>query len=140
MSPSIEARQLTRRFGTFTALDHLDLHVEGSKCVGFLGPNGAGKTTALKMFTDLIFPTSGEAFINGLSVQKDRKRALSSCGDLIETPEIYGSLTPREALELVGRPARDDHGGDSAPYRRRRSRRSRWRNGSTRRSVGSRRV
>src|SRR5580658_681883 len=102
MTPSLEARELTRRFGSFVALDHLNLNVEGAKCVGFLGPNGAGKTTSLKMFTDLIFPTSGEAFINGVSVQRDRKRALASCGTLIETPEIYGSLSPREALELVG--------------------------------------
>jgi ABC-2 type transport system ATP-binding protein len=102
MSPSIEARGLTRKFGSFVALDHLSLKVDGAKCVGFLGPNGAGKTTALKMFTNLIFPTEGEAFINGISVQKDRKRALADCGDLIETPEIYGSLTPREALELSG--------------------------------------
>jgi ABC-2 type transport system ATP-binding protein len=102
MTPSLEARQLTRRFGTFVALDHMDLRAEGAKCVGFLGPNGAGKTTALKMFTDLIFPSSGEAFVNGISVQKERKRALSACGNLIESPEIYGSLSPREALELVG--------------------------------------
>src|SRR5580658_8080704 len=102
MTPSLEARELTRRFGSFVALDHLDLKVDGAKCVGFLGPNGAGKTTSLKMFTDLIFPTSGEAFINGISVQQDRKRALAACGTLIETPEIYGSLSPNEALELVG--------------------------------------
>jgi len=102
MSPSLEAVGLTKRFGSFTALDHLNLKVEGAKCVGFLGPNGAGKTTTLKMFTDLIFPTEGEAFINGISVQKDRKGALSSCGDLIESPEIYPSLSPREALELSG--------------------------------------
>jgi ABC-2 type transport system ATP-binding protein len=102
MTPSLEAVDLTKRFGSFTALDHLNLKLEGAKCVGFLGPNGAGKTTALKMFTDLIFPSEGEAFINGISVQKDRKRALAPCGDLIETPEIYTSLTPREALELSG--------------------------------------
>jgi ABC-2 type transport system ATP-binding protein len=102
MTPSLEARGLTRRFGTFTALDHLTINIQGSKCVGFLGPNGAGKTTALKMFTDLIFPTEGEAFINGVSVQRERKRALASAGVLIESPEIYGSLTPREALEMVG--------------------------------------
>ncbi len=102
MSPSIQAVGLTKRFNSFTALDHLNLQVEGAKCVGFLGPNGAGKTTTLKMFTDLIFPTEGESFINGVSVQKDRKRALSVCGDLIETPEIYPSLTPREALEMSG--------------------------------------
>jgi len=102
VAPSLEARQLTRRFGSFVAVDNLTLRVEGSKCVGFLGPNGAGKTTSLKMFTDLIFPSSGETFINGVSVQKRRKDALSSCGALIESPEIYGSLTPREALELIG--------------------------------------
>jgi ABC-2 type transport system ATP-binding protein len=102
VTPSLEARGLTRRFGSFVALDHLNLNVTGAKCVGFLGPNGAGKTTTLKMFTNLIFPTEGEAYINGISVQHDRKQALASCGDLIETPEIYGSLTPREALELAG--------------------------------------
>ena len=102
MTPSLEARGLTKRFGSFTALDHLNLKVDGAKCVGFLGPNGAGKTTTLKMFTDLIFPSEGEAFINGVSVQDDRKRALSVCGDLIESPEIYPSLTPREALEMSG--------------------------------------
>ena len=102
MSLTLEAVDLTKRFGTFTALDHLNLKVDGSKCVGFLGPNGAGKTTTLKMFTDLIFPSEGEAFVNGVSVQKDRKTALSACGTLIETPEIYPSLTPREALEMSG--------------------------------------
>jgi len=102
MSPSLEAVGLTKRFGSFTALDHLNLRVEGAKCVGFLGPNGAGKTTTLKMFTDLIFPTEGEARINGISVQEDRKRALSVCGDLVESPEIYPSLTPREAFEMIG--------------------------------------
>ena len=100
--PSIETRQLTRRFGSFVALNSLDLHIEGSKCVGFLGPNGAGKTTALKMLTDMIFPSQGEAFLNGISVQKERKKALSQCGVLIETPEIYPSLSPREALMMVG--------------------------------------
>ena len=102
MAPSLEARGLTKRFGSFTALDQLNLKVEGAKCVGFLGPNGAGKTTTLKMFTDLIFPSEGEAFINGVSVQHDRKRALAECGDLIESPEVYPSLTPREALEMNG--------------------------------------
>jgi ABC-2 type transport system ATP-binding protein len=102
LAPSLEARGLTKRFGAFTALDHLTIKVDGAKCVGFLGPNGAGKTTTLKMFTDLIFPSEGEALINGTSVQAHRKDALASCGALIETPEIYGSLSPREALELVG--------------------------------------
>jgi ABC-2 type transport system ATP-binding protein len=99
--PSIETVSLTKRYGAFTALSDLSLKIEGSKCVGFLGPNGAGKTTTLKMLTDMIFPTSGTAFLNGVSVREDRKRALEGCGALIETPEIYGSLTPNEALRMV---------------------------------------
>jgi ABC-2 type transport system ATP-binding protein len=99
--PSIVAHGLTKRFGSFTALDQLNLTVTGSKCVGFLGPNGAGKTTALKLFTDMIFPSEGEVFLAGVSVRRDRKAALANCGVLIETPEIYPSLTPREALGMV---------------------------------------
>jgi ABC-2 type transport system ATP-binding protein len=80
----------------------LNLKIEGSKCVGFLGPNGAGKTTTLKIFTDLIRASSGEALINGSNVHLEKKKALSSVGTLIETPEIYPSLTPREALNMIG--------------------------------------
>jgi len=79
----------------------LNLKIEGSKCVGFLGPNGAGKTTALKMFTDLIRPSSGEALIDGVNVHTHKKEALASVAALIETPEIYPSLTPREALMMI---------------------------------------
>jgi ABC-2 type transport system ATP-binding protein len=99
--PSIIVHGLSKRFGAFTALDHLNLNITGSKCVGFLGPNGAGKTTALKLFTDMIFPTEGEVLLSGIPVRRDRKAALANCGVLIETPEIYPSLTPREALGMV---------------------------------------
>ena len=109
--PSIEAHDLTKRFGSFTALDSLNLSISGTKCVGFLGPNGAGKTTTLKLLTDMIFPSRGGCSINGYSLQTDRKRALSDAGVLIESPEIYPSLTPNEALEMVadlrGVPARE---------------------------------
>jgi ABC-2 type transport system ATP-binding protein len=100
-NPSIEAVKLTKKYGSFLAVSDLTLRIEGSKCVGFLGPNGAGKTTALKMFTDLIRPSSGEALINGLNVHTNKKEALASVGTLIETPEIYPSLTPREALMMI---------------------------------------
>jgi ABC-2 type transport system ATP-binding protein len=100
-APSLETRNLTKRFGSFTALERLSLRLEGAKCVGFLGPNGAGKTTTLKLLTDMLFPTEGECFLNGISVQADRKKALADVGALIETPEIYPSLTPRQALEMV---------------------------------------
>jgi ABC-2 type transport system ATP-binding protein len=99
---SIEAVNLTKTFGPFTAVSNLSLKLEGNKCVGFLGPNGAGKTTTLKIFTDLIRATSGQALINGVNVHADKRKALASVGTLIETPEIYPALTPREALNLVG--------------------------------------
>jgi ABC-2 type transport system ATP-binding protein len=99
--PSLEAVNLTKQYGTFTALSNLNLKIEGTKCVGFLGPNGSGKTTTLKMFTDLIRPSKGEAMINGVNVHTQKKKALASVGTLIETPEIYPSLTPREALTMI---------------------------------------
>jgi ABC-2 type transport system ATP-binding protein len=90
-------------YDSFTALDNLNLRIEGAKCVGFLGPNGAGKTTTLKIFTDLIHRSSGRAMINGIDVHSDKKRALAAVAALIETPEIYPSATPREALMLIAR-------------------------------------
>ena len=101
MAPSLEAVKITKKFGSFTAVSDLNLRVQGTKCVGFLGPNGAGKTTTMKMFTGLISATSGTALINGVDVSKDKKSALASCSTLIETPEIYPSLTPKEALTML---------------------------------------
>jgi len=111
MAPSLEAVNLTKKFGSFTAVSDLSIKIQGTKCVGFLGPNGAGKTTSMKMFTGLISATGGSALINGVDVSKDKKAALASCSTLIETPEIYPSLTPKEALtmlcEIRGVPAED---------------------------------
>lgn len=98
---SIEAQQLTKTYGSFTALSDLNLNIEGAKCVGFLGPNGAGKTTTLKIFTDMIRATHGKALINGVSVHENKRAALEHCGALIESPEIYPSFTPTEALSLI---------------------------------------
>ncbi|MEJ2241134.1 MAG: ABC transporter ATP-binding protein [Candidatus Bathyarchaeota archaeon] len=99
--PTIETINLSKNYGSFTAVSNLNIKLEGGKCVGFLGPNGAGKTTVLKMFTDLIRPTSGEALINGINVHTQKTTALESVGTLIEMPEIYPALTPREALTMI---------------------------------------
>lgn len=101
--PSMEAVKLSKKFGSFTAVSDLNLKIEGAKCVGFLGPNGSGKTTTLKLFTDLIRPSSGEALINGINVHTNKKAALETVATLIETPEIYPSLTPREALSMIAK-------------------------------------
>ncbi len=99
--PSIEAVDLSKKYGSFQALSNINLKIEGAKCVGFLGPNGAGKTTTLKIFTDMILASSGRALINGVSVHEEKRKALNHCGALIESPEIYPSFTPREALSMV---------------------------------------
>jgi ABC-2 type transport system ATP-binding protein len=101
LSPSIEVLGLTKKFGSFTALADLNLKLEGAKCVGFLGPNGAGKTTTMKILTGLLSASDGRALINGVDIDKDKKAALASCTSLIETPEIYSSLTPKEALSML---------------------------------------
>ena len=97
----IEMIDLSKRYGSFYALSDLNLKLEGGKCIGFLGPNGAGKTTTLKLLTDLIRPSKGSANINGLDVHKDKKKVLETCSALIETPEIYPTMTVREALYMI---------------------------------------
>src|SRR2546426_12768635 len=72
--PSIEAVNLSKRYGSFLALSHLSVKIEGSKCVGFLGPNGAGKTTPLKIFTVMIRASEGKALINGIDVHVGEER------------------------------------------------------------------
>jgi ABC-2 type transport system ATP-binding protein len=99
--PSLEAVNLSKMYGSFHALTNLNLKIEGSKCVGYLGPNGAGKTTTLKLFTDMIRASEGKAMINGISVHENKKKALEHCGALVESPEIYPSFTPREALSMI---------------------------------------
>lgn len=101
MRPSIEAVGLSKSYGSFKALSDLDFKIGGAKCVGFLGPNGAGKTTTMKLFTGLISPTKGKAFINGVDVREDKRKALGYSASLIETPEIYPALTPAEALMML---------------------------------------
>ncbi len=93
--------KLSKRYGSFAALTDLNFKIEGHKCVGFLGPNGAGKTTTLKIFTDMIRASEGQAIINGIPVHENKRKALETCGALIETPEIYPSLTPKEALSMI---------------------------------------
>lgn len=100
---AIEIHGLTKRFNGFTALDSLDLNIKEGSCVGFLGPNGAGKTTTIKIITGLIKPTRGTAYFNGVDVVKDSEKSLLHVGTIVETPEFYSYLTPRETLRYLGR-------------------------------------
>ena len=98
----IEIVGLRKEYGSFVAVDNLNLSVKRNSFTGFLGPNGAGKSTTLKILTHLINATSGEARLNGIDVTVDPKRALTDVGTVVETPEFYGYLTPKETLKYVG--------------------------------------
>ncbi|MGD1060905.1 MAG: ABC transporter ATP-binding protein [Methanomassiliicoccales archaeon] len=95
---------LTKTYGGgFKAVDSLNLTIKRGSFVGFLGPNGAGKTTTIKMLTTLISVTSGKAYLNGVDVVHDPKKALENVGAVVETPEFYPFLSPNETLEYLGR-------------------------------------
>ena len=97
------ARNITKKYQTFTAVDNLNLTVKDGAIFGFLGHNGAGKTTALSMFTTLILPTSGSATIDGFDVVKDNLKVRNLLGYLPENVMLYGDLTARENLRFFGR-------------------------------------
>lgn len=105
MSTAIETSNLTRDFGSFRAVNQLNLRVESGHFYGFLGPNGAGKSTTIKMLTGLLGPTSGSIRILGEDVS-DPKHALAvkqRIGVVPENLALFENLTAREYLTFVGR-------------------------------------
>ena len=103
MQDPIVLENLTKDYGKgFKAVDGLSLTVKPNSFVGFLGPNGAGKTTAIKMLTNLLRVTSGKAYLNGTDVVREPKKALAAVGAVVETPEFYPYLTPKETLQYLG--------------------------------------
>src|SRR5512135_582299 len=101
--PAIAVEELTKNFGSFSAVDHVSFSVSEGEIFGFLGPNGAGKTTTIRMMLGLIKPTSGSAYINGVDIHRDPMNALKFVGAIAETPAFYGYLSGRANLELLGR-------------------------------------
>ena len=97
----IQTDLLTKRFGTFTAVDALDLEVGEGEFFCFLGPNGAGKTTTIKMLTGLLRPTEGRAVLGGLDIGRDPVAAKALLGYIPDTPYLYEKLTGREFLRFV---------------------------------------
>ena len=93
MSIAVQADHLTRRFGTFTAVDDLSLSVEAGSIYGFLGPNGAGKTTTIKMLCGLERPTSGRASVAGLDVARDAEALKERIGYMSQAFSLYEELT-----------------------------------------------
>jgi len=96
----IEAHGLTKAYGSFSALNGLNLGVLPGEIYGLLGPNGAGKTTTLRITAGLIEPTRGTVAVSGFDATKDPVRAKAQIGYVAEIPILYESLTPRELLEF----------------------------------------
>ena len=98
---AVETRGVTKRYGSQTVVDHVDLAIPQGGVYGFLGPNGAGKSTTMKMLLGLAKPTSGEVRIFGRDLRANRGDILPRIGSLIEGPAFYPHLTGAENLRLV---------------------------------------
>ena len=96
----ISVRNLTKRFGNFTAVDSISFDVSKGEIFGFLGANGAGKTTAMRMLCGLSYPTSGSGTIAGLDVRKDGERIKRKIGYMSQRFSLYNDLTVRENMRL----------------------------------------
>ena len=97
----IETRQLTKRYGDFTAVDAISFKVEPGQVLGFLGPNGAGKSTTMKMLAGFLAPTSGSATVAGFDVEKQPLEAKRALGYLPEGAPSYGEMNVREFLDFI---------------------------------------
>jgi len=102
-TPAIETTALTRRFGDFTAVQDVNLHVAAGQFFGFLGPNGAGKSTTIKMLTGLLAPTSGSIRILGEEFAANSAEIKRQIGVVPEGMALFGRLTADEYLRFVGR-------------------------------------
>lgn len=98
----IRAENLTRKFGDFTAVDHISFDVGKGEIFGFLGANGAGKTTAMRMLTGLLVPTEGEATVAGFNVYSEIEQIKKQIGYMSQKFSLYEDLTVRENIRLYG--------------------------------------
>ncbi len=93
---------LTKRYKSRLAVDHLNIEVREGEIFGFLGPNGAGKSTTIRMILNLIFPTEGDVEIFGASLKVAGHRALENVGAVVEKPAFYGHLSALRNMEILG--------------------------------------
>ncbi|MCX6731565.1 MAG: ATP-binding cassette domain-containing protein [Candidatus Parcubacteria bacterium] len=98
----IEVKNLTKKFGDFTAVDNISFSVSGGEIFAFLGPNGAGKTTTIKMLTTLLRPTSGQIKLNGHNPATQQNEVRHSFGIVFQDPSLDDELTAYENMEFHG--------------------------------------
>ncbi|HEU4569501.1 MAG TPA: ABC transporter ATP-binding protein [Gemmatimonadales bacterium] len=97
----IRLTDLSKRYGSFTAVDHISLEVPRGQLFGFLGPNGAGKTTTLRMIAGILQPTTGTVEVAGHDIQRDPRAAKARLGFIPDRPYVYEKLTGAEFLRFV---------------------------------------
>lgn len=102
-SLAFETTDLVRRFGDFTAVDHVNLRIERGQFFGFLGPNGAGKSTTIKMLTGLLAPTSGRIRVLGRDIEREPLEVKRRIGVVPEDLNLFERLTGAEMLTFTGR-------------------------------------
>ena len=100
--PIISVTNLVKKFGDFTANDHLNFEVYQGEIFGFLGANGAGKTTAIRILCGLSFPTSGEITVAGYNVYTQREEIKKNIGYMSQKFSLYEDLTIRENIRFYG--------------------------------------
>ena len=99
----IEVQNLSKKYGSHTAVKNVSFAISQGEIVGFLGPNGAGKTTAMKIMTGLLKPDSGDVFIDGYSITERYEDAMRGVGCIIENVFMFKNLTALENLMLCAR-------------------------------------
>lgn len=99
---AISTEGLTRKFGAFTAVDHISFAVQKGEIFGFLGANGAGKTTAIKMLCGLLKPTEGKAVVAGLDIYRQTEQIKRNIGYMSQKFSLYDDLSLYENLRLYG--------------------------------------
>ncbi len=102
MEKVIIAENLTKKFGHFTAVDHISFEVEKGEIFGFLGANGAGKTTAMRMLSGLSIPTSGKGMVAGFDIAKQPEKVKKNIGYMSQKFSLYDDLLVWENIELFG--------------------------------------
>jgi ABC-2 type transport system ATP-binding protein len=102
MAGAIEIREVTKRYGNFTAVDRLSLDVQPGELFAFLGPNGAGKTTTIKMIAGLLLPDAGSVHLCGHPMGRDGRAAKAQLAYVPDEPFLYEKLSGREFLDFVG--------------------------------------
>lgn len=102
VSDAVEIRNLTKRFGDFTAVDNISFNVRRGEIFGFLGANGAGKTTAMRILCGLSRPTSGEGTVAGYDINTQQEKIKRRIGYMSQKFSLYPDLTVRENIRLFG--------------------------------------